>query len=160
MRKKTIAVVTVVALLTAGLAALALARGGRHGFGMSWHPGGWGVGHRHERMLEHMAGRLDLSQEQRKQVFAILDEVRPTMRELRFTFVDQRRTFSELRPTDADYETRLTELGAEVGKLASQAVVLLGETRARIAALLTEEQREQARDMFQAHQEHRFGKDR
>ncbi len=115
MRKKTIAIVTVAALLTAGLAALALARSGRHGFGMGWHPGAWGVGHRYERMIEHMADRLDLSQEQRKQVFAVLDDVRPTMRELRFTFVDKRRAFGELRSTDADYQTRLTELGTEVG---------------------------------------------
>jgi Spy/CpxP family protein refolding chaperone len=156
MRTKTIAVVTLVGLLTAGLATLALARGGRHGHGFGWQPGAWGFGHHHESTLEHMADRLDLRQEQRQQVFAVLDKVRPSMRELRSTFAEQRRAFGNLRPTAANYHTRLTELGTEVGKLASQAVVLLGETRAEIAALLTEEQREQAQQMFQAHRKHHY----
>jgi Spy/CpxP family protein refolding chaperone len=152
MRKKTIAVVTLLALITVGLAIAAFARGGHHG------PGGFG--HGHEMMLEHMVDRLDLSQAQRDQVFAVLDNVRPAMRELRFTFMNQRRAFMDLRPTDDDYQTRLTALSTEVGKLASQAVVLIGETRAKIAAFLTEEQREQARQMLEEHRGQHFWKDR
>lgn len=53
----------------------------------------------------------------------------------------------------------MAELTPEVGKLASQAVVSPGETRAHFAALLTEEQREHVRQMFQAHREHYFGKE-
>jgi Spy/CpxP family protein refolding chaperone len=154
MQKKTIAVVAVTVLIIGAVAVAAFARGGRHGFGWYLGHGAGGFGHRSEMMLERVAHRLDLSKAQREHVFAVLDDTRPAMREIRFAFTDHRRTFSQLNPADADYQARIKEIADEAGKLASQTVVLLGEMRAKVTTLLTEEQRKQLQQMLQEHRNH------
>ena len=145
MRKKTIATTVVLGALVAALAIPTFARG-RHEASHGW-GGGFGVHHgmRLERMFQH----LDLSSEQREQVFAVLDEARPGMRRLRFALADQRRALQQLDPTQADYPVKLHELATEVSKLSGQMVMTFGETYAKVAALLTPEQREQLQQAFE-----------
>ena len=148
MRKRTIAATVVLGLIVAALAVPTFARGGRGAF-HGW--GGGGFGQHHERRLEKMFYHLDLSTEQREQVFAVLDESRPGMRRIRFAFADHRRTFHQLDPTQADYQEKLQGIANEVSKLSGQMVMTFGETYAKVAALLTPEQREQLQQTFQKH---------
>lgn len=148
MRKTTIAVAVVVGLIVATLAIPTFARGGR-GASHGWHAGGFGA--RHEMRLEKMFHHLDLKAEQREQVFAVLDEARPGMRRIRFAFDDHRQAFHQLDPTQADYQEKLQSLANDISKLSNQLVMTLGETYAKVAALLTPEQREQLQQAFQKH---------
>jgi protein CpxP len=153
--KKTAIVLTVVAgLITAALLVPSFAGRGHHGF---WRHGhgpqgfGFGTGMRMERMIH----RLDLSQEQRRQVFAVLDEARPAWRDIGFTLADYRQELRRMQPSDDNYQARLTEIADGVGRLSKRLVLLRGETRAKVDALLTAEQREQLRQMPWGHG-HRF----
>jgi protein CpxP len=151
MKKTAIAVTVVAALITAVLLVPSFAGRGQHGVDGMWRHarggGGFGLGFEHK--VERLVHKLDLSQAQREQVFAVLDETRPARREIRWAFADQRRAFMQLQPTDADYQDRLTEIAGDMGKLTNRMVVLLGETRAKVAALLTEEQRQQLQNLRQ-----------
>ena len=149
MRKKTIATTAVLGLLVAALTVPTFARG-RHDAPHAWRDGGFGL--HHEMRLEKMFEQLDLSSEQREQVFAVLDAARPSMRRLRFAFADQRQAFLQLDPTQADYPEKLQSLANEVGKLSGQMVTTFGETYAKVAVLLTPEQREQLQQALQKHQ--------
>jgi Spy/CpxP family protein refolding chaperone len=73
------------------------------------------------------------------------------MRRIRFAFADHRRTFHQLDPTQADYQEKLQGIANEVSKLSGQMVMTFGETYAKVAALLTPEQREQLQQTFQKH---------
>ena len=75
-KKQTIAAVVIAALILGTVAVGSYAKGGRHGFG--GHHGGFGQ--RFETMMEHMAGRLDLSKAQRDQVFAALRSLKTSGR--------------------------------------------------------------------------------
>ena len=131
-------------VMVAAVAVVSFARDGRHGFGRHH-------GFRFERMIERLADRLDLSAQQRTEVFAVLDESRPAMRDLRAALAEHRRAFQELDPTADDYQTQLQGMADEIGQLASQTVVLMGQTRSKISALLTDEQRAQAKQILQEH---------
>jgi Spy/CpxP family protein refolding chaperone len=149
MRKKTIVAAVVLGLIVAALAIPTFARGGR-GVSHGWH--GDGFGPPHEMQLEKMFHRLDLSAEQREQVFAVLDDIRPNMRRIHFAFADHRQAFHQLDPTRADYQEKLQGIASEVSKLSSQMVMTLGKAYAKVAALLTPEQLAQLQEVMQNHQ--------
>ena len=152
MKKKTIAITVVLVLIIAALVIPTFARGGHGGLPGWGHAGRGGFGQHHEMRLEKMFHRLDLTKEQRDQVFAVLDDVRPSMRQMRFAFADHRRDFHRLNPMAADYQTQLQGMADEVSKLAGQMVMTFGSAYAKISALLTEEQRAQVQQMLQKHQ--------
>lgn len=140
----------VAVVMVAAVAVVSFAREGQHGVGRH-HGFKDGFGHRFERMIERMADRLDLSDQQRTEVFAVLDETRPARRDLRAALADHRQAFQELDPTADNYQTQLQGMADEIGQLASQTVMLMGQTRSKISALLTDEQRAQAKQMLQEH---------
>jgi protein CpxP len=156
MKRKLIIGTIVLVLITGGLTVASFARGGRHGWHAGWGHGPGGFGPRAEMMVEKLADELDLSQTQRNQAFAVLDQARPAMRQARFAIADQRRALRRLNPADADYQTHLKEIADEVGKLAGQMVMLHGELHANLNALLTEEQRQQLQTLRLEHRGHRF----
>lgn len=158
MKKRTLIVALLAVVMIAVVAVASFAKGGRHGAGWHHGPGGGGFGYRFEMMMERAAERLDLSKDQRDKVFAVVDETHPTMRQLRFAFKEQRQAFMQLDPAASNYSERLKEVAHEASQLASQAVFVFGETRAKIAALLTEEQRNQMKQMIQEHRQHGRGK--
>lgn len=148
MRKKTIAITVILGLIVVALAIPSFARGGRgalHG----WRGGGFGLPH--DMRLENMFHHLDLSTEQREQVFAVLDKARPDIRRLRFAFADHRRTLHQLDPTQADYREKLQGIANEVSQLSGQMVITFGEIYAKVAALLTPAQREQLQQAWHQH---------
>ncbi|MGQ4808846.1 hypothetical protein NKDENANG_02239 [Candidatus Entotheonellaceae bacterium PAL068K] len=108
MKRKMIVVTVGIGLVTVGLSVYSFARG-HHGFGRGWHQGCGpaGFGQHHEMLLERLSHTLELSAEQRQQGFAVLDESRPTLWNLRFAVAEPRRAVRQPGPTDADYETQL-----------------------------------------------------
>jgi Spy/CpxP family protein refolding chaperone len=150
MKKTAIVLTVVTGLITATLLVPSFADRGHHGFWRHGH-GPRGFGFESGMKVERMLYRLDLSQEQRQQIFAVLDEARPAMRDIGFTLADYRREFKRMQPTDDNYQARLTEIADDVSRLSKRLVLLLGETRAKVAALLTDEQREQLRQMPRGH---------
>lgn len=80
---------------------------------------------------------MDLNTEQREQAFVVLDAARPGMRRMRFAFADYRQRLYQLDPSKADYKERLQDIANEVSKLSGRLVMSMGETYAKVAALLT-----------------------
>ncbi|MGD9603159.1 MAG: Spy/CpxP family protein refolding chaperone [Gammaproteobacteria bacterium] len=119
-------------LATAGVGAHAGGHRG-HGPGPDFSP---------ERMM-HLMERLDVTDAQRDQIFAIVDEVQPQLRKVMFA---RRDTHKELRgllargPADA---ATVERLAARAGEQAAQAVRLTAGLMGRVSALLTPAQRDE-----------------
>lgn len=125
--------------LLAGLAmpvaALAAGPGGTCGYG-GQHTG-------------RMAQALNLTDEQQTKMQQARDKMRPQFQALRQQMRDNRKAIYELDTTAKDYESKLAALAREQGKLTEQMVVLHGQMRAETQAILTPEQREQAKKLWQ-----------
>ncbi|MCC5859225.1 MAG: periplasmic heavy metal sensor [Ectothiorhodospiraceae bacterium] len=98
-------------------------------------------GHRHhERQMEHMAERLELSSDQREQVQAAMQAHGPELQELHRQIREQRRA---LREQSADFnETAARSAADNLGALTAEAAFIATRMRADIQSVLTEEQRQ------------------
>lgn len=110
--------------------------GGRHAHRMS---------HDGDQRFERMADRLDLTDEQRKSVRAMLDQSRPQMRELDDKLRANRQALRDLADSDQVDEKQLRKIAKEQGELHSQMIVQRTQMHQQIRKVLTEEQREQLR---------------
>lgn len=133
-----------VLVLGSNLTALALSGGlggktdgGRFGDGPCWVEAG--SGHR-----EHMAEKLDLSEEQRQEAEKLFAANREQAEKLlaRIKKVDRELRLA-VNPKDFD-EKALRKLAAEKNQLRTELMVGHARTRSRVYALLTPEQRELA----------------
>jgi len=127
------------------------ARGGHDGPSASFDRMGRGEGHNPQRMLH----KLDLDEAQRDQIFEIMHEQRPAMRDQRKGLDTARSALHEAVAAGAD-EARIRELAAAQAERMTEMLVLRAETAREMRAVLTPEQRQQMEQRMQK-QERRFG---
>ena len=115
--------------------------------------GGHGFGDP-ERMVEHMARRLQLDDSQAQALNNIVTAAMPEITELRDAAHANREAIAALDLDDPDYAARLDNLAAENGRLAAAATRLHGRLRSEISAALTPEQRAELRQRMSDVREH------
>ena len=108
-----------------------------------------------ERMLNKMVKKLDLTDEQRDQAFAKLDEYRPQLRESRFAMKDNFKSLHGLDSSAENYQQAADELADQQGDLVAEMIKLKLAMKADFEQLLTEEQKEQFAQMKAKHRHHR-----
>lgn len=108
---------------------------GRHAGGLH------GIGNP-ERMVEHMARRLDMDENQTQVLRNIVTATAPAMREQREAIRSNREAIAALDVSDPDYAAKLDNLAAESGRLAADMTRAHGRLRAEIFTALTPVQRE------------------
>ncbi len=140
--RKTALVIAAAASLTLG-AAVVLAHGhGKPGM----HPGGaFGSGMVMQR-ITRMLHRLDLSDEQREKVHAILEAARPEFQAHMESLRAGRQELWNMDPGTFD-EARVRELARARADEVVELVVLGQKVRSQVWAVLTPEQRERAAEM-------------
>jgi len=130
------------------------------------HPGGEGPRGRHgmmgdfggsiERMVEHLsraAEKLDLSDEQLDQIFAVADASRGELRDLMMQMHDNKKALRETARLEQYDAAAIAELAATQGDLTARMIVLRTRMRAEIMAIFSPEQRSKMEEL----KEHRRG---
>jgi Spy/CpxP family protein refolding chaperone len=151
------AVLTAVAVALIACATLAVAQVRERGF--------WG--HDDEMMADgprgvlgpigRMLDRLDLTDEQRAKVEAILDEARPNLQALHRQLHEGREAFTAAHPPETFDEAAIRAHAAEQNKIRTDLAVVAAKTRARALAVLTPEQLSQFKEM-RTHRHERMGR--
>ena len=143
-------------LVVVGLTAATLALVGSATAGPGWGAGecprggpgaGYGVGPGHrgdvEARLERMTQRLDLSEEQRGQVQAILEGAKPDFDGLKAKAGQNRERLQALRgQAGAAKQAEVQTLAQTQGETVAQMIMLRSKVHDQISAVLTDEQRE------------------
>lgn len=138
MRRRFIHLAAALAVLALVVtAAFALPRMAQHGFRDHGGPGGPPLG----MLVEHMAGELNLGDEQKSQIEQIVSEEQTadtaSHEQLR-AIMDQLRTLG----TDGQFdEAKVRELATQQAQLMTEQIVSHERTKAKIFAVLTPDQR-------------------
>ena len=134
------------ALLIGAIGAGGIAFGeGRHHGG-----GSFGFGPGPER-IERMAGKLDLSDEQRDAIRAIADKARPSFREYGDSLRDNREKLRELAQADDADQAAIRALADAQGDTMADMIVLRTDLMREVRAVLTPEQREELENKRSRH---------
>ena len=122
-------------------------------------PGMGGMHHSPERMLERIADRLDLSEQQQTDIRASFGKDADEMNTLRQQMNDNRMALFALDPRSPDFIAKHGELAAGQAALMQQMMQLRASRKAEIASLLTEDQYTDWREMREKFGRHgrRFG---
>jgi len=142
-------IITTLGLATAlslGMAATAGAFPGDHG----------GKQQRYERM----ADKLDMNDEQRRQLKQIHRQARPQILELKDAMQDNREAMRKLDPKSVQFDAQVARLAKQQGELLTQKIIQRNQVRASVFAILTPEQREAAKKMKRNHSGKRGKHDR
>lgn len=159
MKRSIKALLIATTLVGGAAAAVAYAMppgGGACGYG----PHAMGLGRHgmdHEARIERMAQHLNLTQEQREQVRAIVDKHRPQTRALRDQLTESHKQLREIVRSDRFNENEVRKLAEAQGKLKAEMIVQRAKVQNEIRAVLTEEQRRQLDEMRKQRHEHRRG---
>ena len=94
-----------------------------------------------EKMIEMMSHKLDLSEEQRDQAFATLEEYSPQFLEKRQAIHEGMTRLHEIDTEAENYESSLQTIASEQGKLLADMIVLRTNMRIELEQLLTDEQK-------------------
>jgi len=98
--------------------------------------------------LERLADRLDMTEQQRAEIKAMLDDSRQQMANLREQMRENRIQLRDLAgKTDFD-ETAVRSIADEQGDLKAETIVLRARQRHEMKAVLTDEQRVQLDEMW------------
>ena len=137
MKRKTLVIGTMMTLLAAGTVAQA-----GPGFGPGGGPGKHcnGDGPHVEQRLERMSAHLDLTEEQRAQVQAIMNERLEKAAPLREQMMEIRGEMRQATAGGNFDEAQVREIAARKAKIQEEMTVAHAEARSRIQAVLTPEQ--------------------
>lgn len=102
--------------------------------------------HREDHGMRHMLRDLDLSEAQREQIRQIMEQHRPQIREQAKALRDTRKAMRELARADALDEGQLQVLSAKMAESMSAMQAERVRTQHAVFALLTPEQRAEARE--------------
>jgi periplasmic protein CpxP/Spy len=105
-------------------------------------------GHRGERM-ERIAQALELSDTQREEIAAIRSEQRQKTAPMRQQMMQNKDELRTLTGADSFDEAAVRSLATAQAELKTEMIVARAETRSRIHALLTPEQREKADELME-----------
>jgi Spy/CpxP family protein refolding chaperone len=151
--RHVVTVLAGLALVAGTTAVLAQGMGGGRGPG-SWgrHGGFFGAG---MGPLGRLIHRLDLTQEQKDSIKAILDQEQPTFQALRQQLREGRQAFRAAHPITS---TEVDEAGirahvADQAKVMADLAVAAAKTRAQVMNVLTPDQRNQLAQMQQQFKE-------
>ncbi|MHB8535705.1 MAG: Spy/CpxP family protein refolding chaperone [Sulfuricaulis sp.] len=151
--KALLVVVAINGVIGAGL-AYAFSPGGAHGCAQGRHAMGSG-GHGHsmdsDRMIEHMATKLNLSKEQRDAMFAIVDKARPQTRALRERMTNNRKQLHALMQQGTTKDSELRKLADDQGRAIADMIVLRTKIRTEIRGVLSDAQRQQIEQWHEQH---------
>ena len=153
MMKKlsTTALASVLALSSLGFVASSYAMPSGEGYEKCMHgKHGKGYGEKHGRRgfdIDRMAEKLNLSDEQRTSMQAIIDESKPEITALREKMRETRKQLKQLAHTNPYNEAEVRKLADAQGDLKAEMIVLRMQQRSKISNVLTEEQRTQMKEM-------------
>ncbi|MBC7908902.1 MAG: Spy/CpxP family protein refolding chaperone [Pyrinomonadaceae bacterium] len=99
------------------------------------------------RMMNRIADRLDLSEEQRQQVKTILENERPTVEPLVRSLIATKQELREATSNGKFNEEQVRALADRQGQTMSQLIVEKERVKAQIYNILTPEQRAEAEKM-------------
>lgn len=143
--KALLVVVAINGVIGAGL-AYAFSPGGAHSCAQGRHamgPDGHDRAMDSDRMIEHMATKLNLSKEQRAAMFAIADKARPQTRALRERMAENRKQLHALMQQGAPNESELRKRAGDQGRAIADMIVLHAKIRAEMRGVLNDAQRQQ-----------------
>lgn len=143
MKKLNIAI-AVVAIATVG-AFIAVAQMSHKG-GFGHHSKGFA--NHHEQMLDHVSEKLKLTDGQKTQAKQILADSKPRFQPLHDRLKETHKESMELGANGVFDERKSQELAARQAEIVKQLLVEKERTKAAIFAVLTPEQREQAKQMM------------
>jgi len=141
MRKPT----TIILAATAAVMAFA---GAASAFGPKG--GLFGPAMREARMAE----MLELTDEQRARVFAVMDEARPEARRIVQALRANRSELEAARETGDFDEAKVKALAERQGELVAEMIVLKSRVQSEVQALLSDEQRERMESLHERHRGH------
>ncbi len=103
---------------------------------------------------QQMAEQLHLTQAQRRQFKQIHRSSHHKMAEIRRAERKEMAALHKLRPNSPAYDRETTRLARALGDLRAQELIERSSVRAKVYAILTPEQREQARALRRQHHRH------
>jgi Spy/CpxP family protein refolding chaperone len=103
-------------------------------------PGMMGVPH--PRMLERMAGELQLTEDQKQKLKGVFESARPEMNQVRELSRQNAEKLQAVKPGDRNYDAVVSEVARNAGELATRAVTNGAQLRAQVWAVLTPDQRQ------------------
>ena len=112
----------------------------------------YGGGHRGpgiEKMIGKLDHHLDLSDSQRSSIEDIVDANRDVMEQGRHHRRSLRKQTMRLDPASDSYDKDVAELADQIAEIARQTTLSFADIARQVSAVLTTEQRQQAREMLQ-----------
>jgi Spy/CpxP family protein refolding chaperone len=95
----------------------------------------------------HMLERLEVTDEQREKIWAVMDKNRPTMRQHMTEMAKNRRALRQAMRAGPYDAALVRQLADRQGQLKADMIVLGAQGRQEIRALLTPEQQERFKEM-------------
>lgn len=143
MKNRLIVALMIVAMLGTAMTAAVAAPGPRDGSGKN---AAWSEkkAERHEQRMARMAEVLDLTEEQRTQIASIISTQREKCAPLRERMKETRQQLREAARADQVDENAVRSLTAAQSEAKAELMIHKAQTRSRIQALLTDEQRQKA----------------
>jgi protein CpxP len=111
--------------------------GAHHAHGFDRHGGG----------IARMVERLDLTPEQRTTIRGIVDQARPQFRQVRDRMMENRKQLRTLMQQDTYDEAQVRQLAQAQGAAKADMIVLRTKVQSEIRKVLTEQQRDQLKQM-------------
>lgn len=116
------------------------------------HPGRIGMhggkANHHEKMVEHLTDRLNLSDEQKTKVEQIVADAKPRFTEIHTRLATAHKESMDLGISGVYDNARAEAAATRQADIIKQALIEMEKTKAAIFAVLTEEQRGQARKLM------------
>ena len=110
-----------------------------------------------EKMIEKMSRKLDLTDEQRDQAFAKLDEFTPQIREARQAIRDGMKRLHEMDSEADNFESNLENIANQQGKLVADMIKLRTAMHLEFEQLLNDDQKAKFEEMKQKRGKYRHG---
>ncbi|MBX2869896.1 MAG: hypothetical protein KTR18_14550 [Acidiferrobacterales bacterium] len=120
--------------------------------------GGWGGhhdhgGHRIMHMIDKLERKLDLSEQQVEQLEQIALDTKATRKTARKEHMSIGMKLTALDPASNEYDADVSQLAQEVSEMARQRTLSLAMVYKQASAVLTEQQRQELREMIQKRME-------
>lgn len=117
------------------------------------HERSWFKGKHHAEgpvgMMKHMLNRLDLTDQQHTQIYALIDAATPQLRDLMRDMKKQRKALHDLAMAEPLDQAAIEMAADQQAQLLKQMILQGSQLRSSIFALLTPEQREEVTQRMQ-----------
>ena len=133
--------------LTGGIATLTALAIGSTAFAGTGGDYGHKASKRDGKRMERMLDKVDATDAQRAEIQAVLDEFKPQRKALGEQLRAAKRTLHQADPTAPGYAALADEQAQVIGQLTADKIRMQSDSRGRIAAILTPEQRAEAAEL-------------